>query len=364
MMKINPHLIVISTFLFLGCTESEKTEKTNLDNLVIRNKILEEAIPGEKLILKGINPQNSYSPNSGLPYTGWAFYEYPNGQIKRIDQYERGRQHGLTVRWYSNGQKNFERYFIDGKFITYRVWKPNGKKCPVTKIDEEGTGVIVSYQELLGKEVFRTIRTYENGKRISKKTEKANVELDIRGEWVGDRKYINDYFGFVTEVPVEWHLKKGTNDEFKKTTTEFLGGDDVNLKALFKSSIEKTYTVFQALRHPPGTPGKTNPSVMMLIENIGHLLGIKSAKDYLLVLEDNLKLTNKKFSFAPEVIKVELGGVEFWMRNLSFTIGVTEVNKKIYARINGNYILAMGVTTISEDDENTVSELTRTIRIN
>ena len=46
-MKINPHLIVISTFLFLGCTESEKTEKTNLDNLVIRNKILEEAIPGE-----------------------------------------------------------------------------------------------------------------------------------------------------------------------------------------------------------------------------------------------------------------------------------------------------------------------------
>ena len=41
----------------------------------------------------------------------------------------------------------------------------------------------------------------------SEKTEKANVEVNIRGKWIGDRKYINEYFGFVTEVPVEWHLK-------------------------------------------------------------------------------------------------------------------------------------------------------------
>jgi len=198
----------------------------------------------------------------------------------------------------------------------------------------------------------------------SEKTEKTNVEVNIRGEWVGDRKYINDYFGFVTEVPVEWHLKRGNNDDLKETAAEFLGGDDENLKALLKSSIDKTYTVFEASRHPPGTPGKTNPSVVMSAENIGHFQGIKSAKDYLLLMEDTLKLTNKKFSFSPEVNKVEIGGVEFWMRNASIAIGVTDVHQKYYAIIKGNYILVIGITTISEDDENTVSELTRTIRIN
>ena len=198
----------------------------------------------------------------------------------------------------------------------------------------------------------------------SEKTENANVKVNIRGEWVSDRKYINDYFGFVTEVPVEWYLKRGNNDDSTETATEFLGGDDENLKALIKSSIDKTYTVFEASRHPPGTRGKTNPSVVMSAENIGNLQNIKSAKDILFLTEDTLKLTNKKFSFSPGVNKVSLGGVEFWMRNASITIGVTTVHQKYYAMIKGNYCLVIGVTTISEDDENTVSELTRTIRIN
>mgnify|MGYP003983035971 CR=1 FL=1 len=199
----------------------------------------------------------------------------------------------------------------------------------------------------------------------SEKTEKANVEVNIRGEWIGDRKYINEYFGFVTEVPVEWYLKKGTNDDFKyEAATEFLGSGDENLKALLKSSIEKNYTVFKASRHPLGTPGKTNPNVAMMVENIGDFPGIKSAKDYLFVMEDTLKMTNKKFSFAPDVTKVDLGGVEFWMRESSFTLGATEVHSKDYAKMRDNYILVFVVTTISEDDENTVSELIRTIKIN
>ena len=55
----------------------------------------------------------------------------------------------------------------------------------------------------------------------------------------------------------------------------------------------------------------------MMVENIGDFPGIKSAKDYLFVMEDTLKMTNKKFSFAPDVTKVDLGGVEFWMRETS-----------------------------------------------
>ena len=34
----------------------------------------------------------------------------------------------------------------------------------------------------------------------SEKTEKANVEVNIRGKWIGDRKYINEYFGFEENI--------------------------------------------------------------------------------------------------------------------------------------------------------------------
>ena len=81
--------------LTLGCQEPSTYEQINLDDPDVRNKILDEAISGEKLILKGIKPQNSYAPNSEYPYTGWAFHEYPNGKIRRISQYERGQERGL-----------------------------------------------------------------------------------------------------------------------------------------------------------------------------------------------------------------------------------------------------------------------------
>ena len=199
----------------------------------------------------------------------------------------------------------------------------------------------------------------------SEKTEKANVEVNIRGEWVSDRKYINEYFGFVAEVPVEWYLKKGINNDFKyETATEFLSSRDENLKALLKSSIEKSYTVFNASRHPLGTPRKAYPNVSMMVENIRDFPGVKSAKDYLFVIEDTFKMNNNKVFFAPDVTKVDLGGVEFWMRETSLTLGATDLHQKLYAKIKGNYILFFVCKTKSEEDENTVSELTRTITIN
>ena len=193
------------------------------------------------------------------------------------------------------------------------------------------------------------------------KKEETSVETNIRGEWTSDRKYSNDFFEIVAEIPVEWHLDKGSNEYINDSATEFLGGDDENLKATLKTAIEKTHTVFWAYRYPLGTPGKPNPNITMLIENVEHLPGLKSAADYLLVMEDTLKMSNKNISFVTKPNKVDVGGVEFWMRETKMPMGTIEVRQKFYCRMKDRYVLMFGVTTMSEEDEKTVSEITRTI---
>ena len=89
-------------------------------------------------------------------WTAWL----KNGQKSREENYKDGKPDGLRTLWWKNGQKRYERNYRDGKLISEVVWKLNGEKCPVTNIDEDGNGVVVSYNED-GTESYRI--TYKDG---------------------------------------------------------------------------------------------------------------------------------------------------------------------------------------------------------
>ena len=50
----------------------------------------------------------------------------------------------LEVTYYANGQRESVKRFKNGKLISALSWKPDGVKCPVTKV-EEGNGIVVVY---------------------------------------------------------------------------------------------------------------------------------------------------------------------------------------------------------------------------
>ena len=95
------------------------------------------------------NGQKSYEGNfkdskpDGL-MTSW----YENGQKWWEENYKDGKQDGLFTYWYEgNGQKVSVQNWRNGKLMSAEGWKPNGEKCPVTKIDEDGNGFLVMYKE-------------------------------------------------------------------------------------------------------------------------------------------------------------------------------------------------------------------------
>ena len=75
-------------------------------------------------------------------YTWWI----GNGQKQREGNLKERKQDGLYTYWYENGQKMEEGSYKDGKVISAKVWKPNGKKCPDTNL-KDGNGDYVRYNE-------------------------------------------------------------------------------------------------------------------------------------------------------------------------------------------------------------------------
>ncbi len=217
-------LFVLFVALFLaGCGESSGPSKdVDMTNTAPKKDAIETAVDWSKLQDRsGV----TYLPNTDKPYSGWAKQNYDNEQVKvlaeftdgsvtRLKQwkqngipkwdigYSKGKvslsdvplgdywdsdlslQHGLDIKWFTNGQKEFEDNYKDGirdglstswyesgqkayedKYIDDKLmfsqnWKPNGEKCPESNL-KDGNGLCVSY--------------YQNGQKNSEENWKDGV---------------------------------------------------------------------------------------------------------------------------------------------------------------------------------------------
>jgi len=75
----------------------------------------------------------------------WAEW-YENGQQKLEINYKDGKEDGLRTEWYENGKKKLETKSKDGKLSDIKVWMPDGKECPESKVID-GLAIIVLYDE-------------------------------------------------------------------------------------------------------------------------------------------------------------------------------------------------------------------------
>jgi antitoxin component YwqK of YwqJK toxin-antitoxin module len=162
--------IIKQAYDFIGLTEEEARNEANqgggkereeiikrgneilrltvdLDDKETRNRIIAEAIDGNKLQNRGEKGEELlYAPNEQTPYTGWLKVMYENGQIKVLGQLKDGKPSRLT-QWYENGQKGSEEINKAGKNVTAR-WYENGNKAErFTVINGQKHGPWTSWYE-------------------------------------------------------------------------------------------------------------------------------------------------------------------------------------------------------------------------
>ncbi|MGH8556406.1 MAG: toxin-antitoxin system YwqK family antitoxin [Methylococcales bacterium] len=127
-----------------------------------------------------------YAVNEEEPYSGKVHSTYNNVQILNVSAYKNGKLHGLSSRWYRNGQKQEEGTYKDGKkdgqFVS---WYDNGHKI------EEGI-----YKD--GKKDGQFVYWYNEGQKAEEIIYKDGMEngqflsWDVNGQKMKEGAKKND----------------------------------------------------------------------------------------------------------------------------------------------------------------------------
>jgi antitoxin component YwqK of YwqJK toxin-antitoxin module len=145
---------------------------------------------------------------------------WSENNTKILEQnYQMGKLDGLSVRWFRNGQKSSEQIFQNGKIVTAIGWKPNGERCPSTRV-VDGVGMLVIYndfgeeadrEEYVGNKQTRSIERYSNGNTREEGYYKNNLK---DGLWIYYRVDGKEHFR------VTYLEGKRVNAEFSKGSLE------------------------------------------------------------------------------------------------------------------------------------------------
>ena len=124
-------LICITLLLLIGCDDPHlpepplSTESPNLDKPKLRNRIFDEAIDEADLqFRRNASGEKIYhAPNAKQPYTGWV------KNIRKLQQFQNGKKHGIYISWYGNWQKAEQGKYKSGvRDDLWIQWDPMGQK--------------------------------------------------------------------------------------------------------------------------------------------------------------------------------------------------------------------------------------------
>ena len=151
--------------------------------------------------------------------------------VKNLEQnFNDGNLNGLSIRWYKNGSKSSEQIFQNGKILTAIGWKPNGERCPSTRV-VNGVGVLVLYDDF---------GTESNREEFDEKLKSHSVERYANGKIREEGYYKNEKKDGI------WIFYRTDGTEHFRITYR----DGIRLKTEFSSnaSLENVQGDFERFR--------------------------------------------------------------------------------------------------------------------
>jgi hypothetical protein len=165
-----------------------------------------------------------------------------------------------------------------------------------------------------------------------------------------DGVYTNSYFGIRVPLPDTWFVM---DDESRQALmqhgSKIVSGDDKNLKATLDAADLNSMNLLTAYEYPPGTAVETNPSIIMVVEKIGHLPGIKRGSDYHYHTKKLMAQSPLSVRYPNEIYEASIGGVPFDVLEIEYNVPQGTNLQKQYCAIMNNYALAIIITY--QDDE-------------
>ncbi len=155
---------------------------------------------------------------------------------------------------------------------------------------------------------------------------------------IENNKYINRFFNFEISLPPDWVIQnKEEMERLAETGKALVAGDDQKMKAILQASTVNTANLLMAFQYEQGAPVEYNPGLLIVVENIKHLPGIKSGKDYLFQARKLMAQSQMPYDHIDkESLREEISDADFYTMNVDInTLGVKIMQKYYVTNVNG-----------------------------
>ena len=170
------------------------------DNETLRNlRHFSGGIPWGPIYGWRANGMRSHQGNYEKGRKHGTFYFWNENLTKtRETNYKNGKLDGNSTTWYASGRESCRLSFKSGKIISAIGWKPDGQRCPSTRVTD-GVGVVLLYtDEETGSKPATpakvqqfVIERYDNG---NKREEGTYLDGKKEGLWIYYRTDGTEFF--------------------------------------------------------------------------------------------------------------------------------------------------------------------------
>ncbi|MDR9437814.1 MAG: hypothetical protein RI563_13105 [Thiohalophilus sp.] len=175
--------------------------------------------------------------------------------------------------------------------------------------------------------------------------------------------YINGFFNLEVEKPVDWYAQSAEETiMLQQEGNKVLSGDDENMQKMIEAAMESSLPLFGFFEYPPGTPGKMNPNVLSVAENIKMYPGIKDPCDYVKAVKQILQQGQLSYEFDGECQSTTIGGKQAGYLDASLKVGTFDIAQRYHALITDGYAVSIIQTYMDEESHAKVDKVMDSIQ--
>lgn len=185
-------------------------------------------------------------------------------------------------------------------------------------------------------------------------------EATINSEVYEDGVYRNEYLELAIQLPQDWSLQNEVMEKkITKAGSDYLGHNESESRVMQGQAEEAVNYLFTLFKYPLGTVIDYNPNIIGLAENVADYPGIKTGKEYLQHVRNQLLAAQADFVVSDVSDTYTIDGRTFYVLRTDINFMGTIVKQKHYAAKINNYVLLF---TYSYQKRETEKELLKILK--
>ena len=190
-------------------------------------------------------------------------------------------------------------------------------------------------------------------------TETAPQESADLGSVTGST-YSNKYFGLTLTIPARWTVQNSSTKQLmSEKGKQLVTSNDANKQAELSRAVDATLNLLTVTQYPIGEAGRFNSMLICGAERVP--AGVKSDADYLSALKNTLRYSQIPITIDRDVYLEQIGGTAFSVIDFKSTYPVGIVSQKYYAHLIKGYALFFILTSQTDEQLKTQTEILKSV---